>query len=104
MLTRYGYTLLIAGVLMFIAGAWETGFSTATPATRTGAEKPIAGTPELERLRKQVAVLDAQRYASEAALAEALMRVQVLKNLTQRYQEELAYVDGQLESLKGGEK
>ena len=102
MLTRYKYAPLIVVGVMLIAGAWTTGHRTSPSVTRTIPGNPVADATELERLRKQVAVLAAQKDSAEADLADTQRRLDGCRRVIQRYQEELAYVDDQL--TKGGEK
>jgi hypothetical protein len=102
MLTRYKYAPLIVVGVMLIAGAWTTGHRASPSATRTTVEKTEVDTTELELLRKQVAVLAAQKDSAEADLADTQRRLDGCRRVIQRYQEELAYVDKQF--TKGGEK
>jgi chromosome segregation ATPase len=104
MLTRSKYVPLFVVGAILIAGAWTTGHSTSPSATRTTAGKAAAGHTELERLRTQVTVLTAQKESAEAALADTQRRLNGCRQTIRRYWEELAYVDEQLEALKGGEK
>jgi hypothetical protein len=72
---RHALGLLGVGLLLLVA--WTQGY-------RSAAAKTLVQTVG----RSEVPCGDA-----EAALAKARKQVQVLKNVIQRYQEELAYVD-----------
>jgi hypothetical protein len=56
-------------------------------------EKPVVDTIGMERFRKQVEVLTAQRDSACAALADTQRRLRGTRRTIRRYREELSYVD-----------